>query len=103
MNNLKKIRKSRGIGQVEIAHMLGVTQSSYSRYEAGLRDIPNDILVKLTSILNASVDEILAVDTDPEPIGKPIEINYQPEFTNDVMRVYEIASLRCGAASRSSS
>ena len=47
MNNLKLLRKKRGLGQVELSNMLGITQSSYSRYEAGLRDIPTDILTKL--------------------------------------------------------
>jgi len=95
MNNLKKLRKSRGIGQVEISNMLGITQPSYSRYEAGLRDIPNDILVKLTGILGASVDEILAVDPDAEPVGRPIVI--QPELVpEDETMIPVVGSLRCG-------
>lgn len=94
MNNLKKLRKQRGIGQVDISNMLGITQPSYSRYEAGLRDIPNDILMRLSEIFSVSTDEILGIGD--EPIGRPIEIQLEPEFTDDVIRVPVVASLRCG-------
>lgn len=74
MNNLKAIRKQKGFGQVELAKMLGIGQSSYSRYEAGLTNIPVDILSKLSSILGASADEILGLnESKQEPIGKPID------------------------------
>ena len=79
MNNLKNLRKKRGMGQVELANMLGITQSSYSRYEAGLRDIPNDILVKLVDILGASTDEILGLNNDPAPGWQVVNEN-DPRF-----------------------
>ena len=59
MNNLRKIRKQKNVSQVEISQLLGITQSSYSRYEAGLRDIPNDVLSKLADYFGVSIDEIL--------------------------------------------
>ena len=94
MNNLKMLRKRRGLGQVELANMLGITQSSYSRYEGGLRDIPNDILKHAAEILDTSVDEILGHE-DPEPIGRPIVI--QPELVaEDEVLIPVVVSLRCG-------
>ncbi len=95
MNNLRKLRKQTGMGQVDLANMLGITQSSYSRYEAGLRDIPTDILLKVSEILKVSTDEILG-NGEPEPIGRQIEIQLDPKFTEDVIRVPVVASLRCG-------
>lgn len=95
MNNLRKLRKQTGMGQVDLANMLGITQSSYSRYEAGLRDIPTDILLKVSEILKVSTDEILG-NGEPEPIGRQIEIQLEPKFTEDVIRVPVVASLRCG-------
>ena len=59
MNNLKQLRKEKGLGQVEIAKLLGIGQSSYSRYESGLTNIPTDILTKLADILNTTTDIIL--------------------------------------------
>ena len=80
MNNLKNLRKKRGLGQVELANMLGITQSSYSRYEAGLRDIPTDILIKLVDILRSSTDEILGVNNDQEPGWNTVQSPDDPRF-----------------------
>ena len=81
MNNLKSLRKRRGLGQVELANMLGITQSSYSRYEAGLRDIPTDILTKLADILGSSTDEILGLNNDqPAPGWKVVQDPADPRF-----------------------
>ena len=81
MNNLKSLRKSKGLGQVELANMLGITQSSYSRYEAGLRDIPTDILAKLADILDSSTDDILGLNNDQaQPGWKVIQDPADPRF-----------------------
>lgn len=72
MNNLKRFRKEKGLGQVEISKLLGIGQSSYSRYEAGLTNIPVDILTKLTDILGKSTDEILGLGRE-EPAPEPID------------------------------
>ena len=80
MNNLKNLRKLRGLGQVELANMLGITQSSYSRYEAGLRDIPTDILKKLTDILGATTDDILGLSNGQELPGWKVVEENDPRF-----------------------
>ena len=95
MNNLRKLRKDKGVGQVEMAKMLGIGQSTYSRYEAGLVDIPLDILPKLTEFFGVSSDIVLGLDTDPDAFGRPIVI--QPElYPEDEVLIPVMASLRCG-------
>jgi repressor LexA len=95
MNNLKKLRKEKGMGQVEMAKMLGIGQSTYSRYEAGLVDIPLDILQKLTEFFGVSSDIVLGLGTAPETFGRPIVI--QPELTpEEEVLIPVMASLRCG-------
>jgi len=66
MNNLKKFRKEKGFGQIELAEKLGITQSSYSRYESGARDIPTDILSKLADYFGVTIDDILGRAEDEE-------------------------------------
>lgn len=81
MNNLKLLRKKRGLGQVELSNMLGITQSSYSRYEAGLRDIPTDILTKLVDIFGVTADEILGLNNDQQAPGwKVVQDPADPRF-----------------------
>lgn len=94
MNNLRQIRKSKGIGQIEIANALGITQSSYSRYESGLRDIPNDLLQKLSGILDCSIDDILQYEPK-SPIGHPVNMVPKIEVETETL-IPVVASLRCG-------
>lgn len=47
--------------QKELAEYLGMKQPQYYRYENGLRDIPTDILIKLSKYYNVSVDYILGL------------------------------------------
>lgn len=95
MNNLRTLRKKKGIGQVELAGMLGIGQSSLSRYESGQSDIPTDILTKMAEIFEVSTDNILGLDGEPEPFGRAIEI--QPElFPEDEVLIPVMVSLRCG-------
>ena len=95
MNNLRKLRKERGIGQVEMAKNLGIGQSSYSRYESGAADIPTDILTKLADFFGISTDKILGRDEEQEIFGKQIVV--QPELVpEDELLIPVVATLRCG-------
>lgn len=58
-NNLKKLRASSKMTQNEVAIKLGVSRPTYTTYEIGTRDIPTDILIKLSEIFSTSVDEII--------------------------------------------
>lgn len=103
MNNLKKFRKEKGIGQIELAEKLGITQSSYSRYESGARDIPTDILSKLADYFGVTIDDILGRAEDEEQpqqtsFGRPIQIEYTPTPEAEVY-IPVVASLRCGYGS----
>jgi len=95
VNNLRKLRKERGIGQVDMARNLGIGQSSYSRYESGISDIPTDILTKLADFYGISTDKILGRDEEQTEFGKQIRIEPQlvPE---DEYMIPVVATLRCG-------
>lgn len=57
--NLRIIRKQLGLSQKEIAEKLDCSPTVYSRYETGERQPSIDVLIKLSRILNVSVDEII--------------------------------------------
>ena len=80
MNNLKVLRKKKGLGQVEISKMLGIGQSSYSRYESGIVDIPTDILSKLVDIFGVTADEILGLNNDQPAPGWKVVQPADPRF-----------------------
>lgn len=45
--------------QKELAKILGMSQTGYSKYETGENDIPTEILIKLSNIYDVSIDYLL--------------------------------------------
>ncbi|MBR5143739.1 MAG: helix-turn-helix transcriptional regulator [Clostridia bacterium] len=60
---LRDLREDMELNQTEIAKMLGMSQTGYSKYETGENDIPTQILIKLARFYNTSIDYILG-ETD---------------------------------------
>lgn len=56
--NLKRIRKSKGLSQKELAEKLGVSQPSYAQYERGTRNPKIETLNKIAQALNTTVEEL---------------------------------------------
>ena len=53
---IKDLREDNDKTQKQLADYLGMKQPQYYRYENGQRDIPTDILIKLSKYYNVSVD-----------------------------------------------
>lgn len=62
MNNLKKLRKSKGLTQEELAKYIGISQNSYSYWENDKVKIDNASILKLADYFGVSVDYILGRD-----------------------------------------
>ena len=58
---MRDLREDRDLTQKDIAKVLNCSQQVYSNYELGQRDIPTDILIKLSRFYNVSVDYILGL------------------------------------------
>ena len=56
---LRDLREDSDLNQAEIAKILGMSQTGYSKYETGENDVPTEILIKLADFHNVSVDYIL--------------------------------------------
>ena len=65
---LRDLREDHDLTQTEIAKMLGMSQTGYSKYETGENDIPTDVLIKLAKFYNTSIDYLLGqTDTKRRP------------------------------------
>ena len=53
--------------QKEIANMLNCSQTTYSRYETGDLNVPNEVLKQLAKFYKTSVDYILGITNDKKP------------------------------------
>ena len=56
---LRDLREDNDLKQADIAEILGIKQTVYSRYERGFQTIPLEHLIKLADYYNVSVDYIL--------------------------------------------
>ena len=59
LKRLKILRINAGLKQTDIADILGIQQTVYSRCERGFQTIPLHFLIKLADFYNTSTDYIL--------------------------------------------
>ena len=62
---IRDLREDNDLTQKQVARQLNCSQQVYSNYELGQRDIPTDILIKLSKIYNVSSDYILELSDNP--------------------------------------
>ncbi len=58
---IRELREDHDLTQVQVARYLSCSQQVYSNYELGQRDIPTDVLIRLSSLYRVSVDYILGI------------------------------------------
>ena len=56
---IRDLREDRDLKQKEVAAMLGMSQTGYSKYETGENDIPTQVLIKLADFYGTSIDYLL--------------------------------------------
>lgn len=61
---IRDLRQDRDLNQTQVAKMLGMSQTGYSKYETGENDIPTEVLIKLARFYNTSVDYLLGETND---------------------------------------
>jgi len=64
---LKDLREDADLNQVQLARLLGMSQTGYSKYETGENDIPTQVLIKLAQLYKTSVDYILGLTNNKMP------------------------------------
>ena len=73
MKRLRDLREDLDLTQVKISKILGCSQTTYSRYESGITNVPNDILDKLADIYSVSVDYIMERTDIKKPYKKSVK------------------------------
>lgn len=63
---IRDLREDHDLTQKQIAKLLNCSQQVYSNYELGQRDIPTDILIRLSKFYNVSTDYILGITNNPD-------------------------------------
>ena len=68
-NNLRKLRRERGLTQIGLQMKTGIDQALISKFESGERIPPTDALIILADFYGVSIDYILG-RTDKPDISK---------------------------------
>ncbi len=63
---IRDLREDRDLKQRQLAEILHCSQQVYSNYELGERDIPTEILIRLSQFYGVSVDYILGLTENPK-------------------------------------
>lgn len=66
--NLKKIRKDKGMTQIALQMQTGIEQALISKYETGERIPPTETLIILADFFNTNIDFLLDRTDNPEKI-----------------------------------
>lgn len=63
---IRDLREDADLNQTQVAKMLGMSQTGYSKYETGENDIPTQALIKLAQFYNISIDYLLGLSDTKE-------------------------------------
>ncbi len=62
---IRDLREDHDLRQVDVAHILSMSQTGYSKYETGENDIPTSILIALANLYGVSIDYLLGQTNNP--------------------------------------
>ena len=65
---LRDLREDADMNQTEIAKILSMSQTGYSKYETGENDIPPTVLIKVADYYNTNIDYILGRTDEKKPL-----------------------------------
>ena len=80
-NNIKRLRENRGIKQSEIADLIGMHRSNYSKIENGQREISLAAINKIAKFFNISIDELVHLGEDI-----PKEVSLEDKTTTEQVK-----------------
>lgn len=67
MSIIRNLREDRDLTQREMAEILNMSQTGYSKYETGENDIPTAILIQMADYFGTSVDYLLGLTDERKP------------------------------------
>ncbi len=94
-DNLKKLRKGRGMTQRELGSKIGLSKAVISKYETGLGYPSFDVLIRIARYFGVSTDYLLGVSG-----SKSMDIAGLTEAQADIIHRL-VAELRSGNQMRS--
>ena len=70
MLRLKDLREDLDLKQEDVAKILNISQTNYSKYELGKINIPINSIIDLANFYNTSIDYLLGITNESKPYPK---------------------------------
>ena len=86
--NLKVLRKQKGLSQEQLAEQLNVSRQAVSKWESNNGMPEMDSLIILSEIFECTIDDLLKKDlTDHDPTVKQI---YEKHYDDECLKLFDI-------------
>jgi len=82
--NIRRLREDRGIKQSEIADLIGMHRSNYSKIETGQREISVAAVDKIANFFNMTIDELVHLGEDI-----PKEVSMEDKTTSEQVKLIQ--------------
>jgi len=82
--NIKRLREDRGVKQSEIADLIGMHRSNYSKVENGQREISLQAVDKIAKFFNITIDELVHLGEDI-----PKEVSMEDKTTVEQLKLIQ--------------
>ena len=73
LENMRLLRKKRGMTMKELGELVGVAEITISTYETGKREPPLDTLCQIADVLDVSLDMLVRGKEKDRPAGRSRE------------------------------
>lgn len=84
-SNLKFLRNKLNLTQADVAKNLNISQGTYANYESGNREPDYNLLLKISSFFNTSLDSLLIHDLKNQSLN--FNINLNNYFLDDLINL----------------
>lgn len=71
LDRLRKAREHAGLTQAAFAEKVGVSTVTYSRYESGARNVPDEVVERAAEATGVPLDWFYQDDAAPPPSNSP--------------------------------
>jgi transcriptional regulator with XRE-family HTH domain len=89
MKSLREIRESKDLTSVEIARRLNISQGYYSHLERGTRKATDEMMSRLSRVLEVSSEEVKNIFEDKNPLSHIVVNNWVPKIRINDMPVFK--------------
>ena len=81
---IRNLREDNDLKQRHLAEFLDCDQRTYSNYECGVLNVPNDVIIKLTLFYNTSIDYLLGITDEKVPYTRNKTANEHSAQLKDI-------------------